>query len=168
MATDRLRELLSEHAARYPKMEPTDALKLVYQMAFGPGHLLTDRAMAVAQIEAEMAEAPVTDLLLEPIGGGYARLYLGAARDGGMGADEIASAFMRAGLREGDRALFDLALLTLRDMAKDRLFAFTAEALDEVVGAWEAAGRPLFRHSQAYREAYAPAYRLIPMEESCS
>jgi hypothetical protein len=44
---------------------------------------------------------------------------------------------------------------------------FSKKALAETLSRWEAAGKPLFRHSETYRAAYAPAYRVV-MEESCS
>lgn len=35
-----------EHAARYPRMEPQDFGKLIYQSEFGPGHFIKDRKSA--------------------------------------------------------------------------------------------------------------------------
>lgn len=35
-----LETILRDHASRYPRMEPTDAVKLVYQNEFGGGHLI--------------------------------------------------------------------------------------------------------------------------------
>ena len=34
--------ILASHAERYPLMEPTDAVKLIYQNEFGGGHLIRD------------------------------------------------------------------------------------------------------------------------------
>ena len=39
---DDLKQILISHAARYPLMEPTDAVKLIYQNEFGGGHLIRD------------------------------------------------------------------------------------------------------------------------------
>ena len=35
---DALEQILQDHARKYPKMEPTDAVKLIYQNEFGGGH----------------------------------------------------------------------------------------------------------------------------------
>jgi hypothetical protein len=161
------RELLLLHAARYPLAEPTDLLKLVYQSAFGAGHLITDLARVTRYIEEEMQTAEPTGNLLEPIGGGYARLYLGAARQAGLSAEEIASRFFRASEKVPDPRRFETLLSELFALSRQGAFCFTAEALSDAVFAWEAAGRPLFRHSERYRRAYAPAYRLT-LEEPCS
>lgn len=161
------RELLLLHAKRYPKAEPSDLLKLAYQAAYGPGHLISDLASAVDYIVRESATAPSSPYLTEPIGGGYVRLYLGAARDAGISPEEIAQRLVAAAERAPDPALFDAVLGKLFALTASGCFAFSVEALAETVAKWEAAGRPLFRHSEAYRTAYAPAYRVI-MEESCS
>ena len=45
-----LETVLKAHAARYPKMEPTDAVKLLYQNEFGGGHLIRDRESWMAYL----------------------------------------------------------------------------------------------------------------------
>lgn len=149
-------------------MQPTDALKLAFQAAFGPGHLLPDLPSAVSAIEREMRDAPVTPYAVEPIGGGFARLYLGAAREGGMSASEIGSRFLSASKMPPSPELFDRMLEVLLLLAEQGSLPFTSDALRLEHAQWERRGRPLFRHSEIYRAAYAPAYRLIPMEEPCS
>ena len=37
-----MKTILLTHAARYPLMEPRDAVKLIYQNEFGGGHLIRD------------------------------------------------------------------------------------------------------------------------------
>ena len=37
-----LSAVLKNHAARYPKLSPQDAVKLLFQSVFGPGHLISD------------------------------------------------------------------------------------------------------------------------------
>jgi hypothetical protein len=82
--------ILHEHARRYPHMQPTDAVKLLYQSEFGGGHLITNPAHSLARLQNEMqATAPNADLpLLEPIGNGLVRLSLAAAN-----ANKIARGF---------------------------------------------------------------------------
>ena len=161
------RELLLWHAERYPRAEPTDLLKLVYQAAFGAGHLVSDPAAVLDRLVREMRDAPVTDRLTEPIGGGLLRIYLGDAREAGIAPETIAEGFCRAARRAPEPALLDRMLAALTALAGEGAFAFSEQALRRELALWEAAGRPLLRHSESYRAAYAPAYRLIP-EEPCS
>ena len=41
-AMKELETILKDHARRYGQMEPTDAVKLIYQNEFGGGHLIRD------------------------------------------------------------------------------------------------------------------------------
>ena len=86
-----------EHFSRYPAMEPRDGVKLVYQSAFGPGHLIRDRDAALAFLRRELEGVlPGEGPLYEPIGGGYARLHLAAAKARSMGAEDIFFRFLAA------------------------------------------------------------------------
>ena len=92
-----MRAVLLEHFSRYPAMEPQDGVKLVYQSAFGPGHLIRDRDAALAFLRRELEGVlPGEGPLYEPIGGGYARLHLAAAKARSMGAEDIFSRFLAA------------------------------------------------------------------------
>ena len=88
-------DILLFHFARYPKMTPQDAVKLLYQSAFGPGHLLRNEDMARNRLAEELAATQESDgPLLEDIGGGYARLYLGAAKRANLPLEEIFARFL--------------------------------------------------------------------------
>ena len=45
-----IRDILAEHFERYPLMVPQDAVKLIYQRVFGPGHLIRDPEAALRAI----------------------------------------------------------------------------------------------------------------------
>ena len=51
-------DILLSHFVRYPQMTPQDAVKLLYQSAFGPGHLIRDEGMARARLAEELAATP--------------------------------------------------------------------------------------------------------------
>lgn len=46
--------LLKSHFALYPEMEAQDAVKLCYQSAYGPGHLIRDEQAAVNRLVKEI------------------------------------------------------------------------------------------------------------------
>ena len=77
-----LRELLAEHARRYPAMEPADLYKLLMQRSMGPEHLVTsgDALAWLQQETAELAPLPAgvedTDVELLDPGRGLARVHL--------------------------------------------------------------------------------------------
>ena len=84
--------ILLEHFVRYPDMEPQDAVKLLYQRAYGPGHMLRDPKGALAALRREMAglgEPLPRERLYEPIGGGLCRLNLRPCIARGIRAEDI-------------------------------------------------------------------------------
>ena len=72
------RNILRAHAERYPKMEPSDLLKLIYQNEFGPAHLHVDTEESLQAIREEFEgiemEEDFEGSLYEDIGNGYVRL----------------------------------------------------------------------------------------------
>ena len=74
---DELLAILRAHAARYPLMQPCDAVKLLYQNEFGGGHLIADPERSLARIREEAAAFAPCPLSpdFEDIGGGLVRAY---------------------------------------------------------------------------------------------
>ena len=82
-----MKEILREHIKRYPHMQVTDAVKLLYQSEFGGGHMISNPARSLMWIknEASMARLEPYDQvtpLLEEIGGGICRISLDAIGEG--------------------------------------------------------------------------------------
>lgn len=159
--------ILQAHAARYPKMEPTDAVKLLYQSEFGGGHLIANEDACLAYLRAEWERTPF-DLdapLVENIGGGVIRVMLAAITDAdaleALGRDFIRSAANVQGTREG----FLEKLALLRTMTAEGKFSFSLAELDEYLIAYEKAGYPAVSHSETYRRVYHPAYRVLRIED---
>lgn len=154
------------HFERYPQMTAQDAVKLVYQSAFGPGHLIADKALARVRLEAELSATPAegSRSLLEPIGGGYARLHLAAAKAQQLSVDTVAARFFAAAEVEAPgKAAFEAALSTLEGLAAAGKSPFTAAALAEYLADYRAAGCPMVSHSETYRNLYHPAYRVVQL-----
>lgn len=157
-----LRELLIIHARRYPRMMPTDAVKLIYQNEFGGGHLIRDEAACLRYLRQEYegveknADAP----LREDIGNGMVRIHLAAVPPEdleALGRDFIRSAAAHRGNLEN----FKEKLEILRQLAAENVFCFSAPELEAYLAEYEKAGYPMVSHSQVYRESYHPAYRVI-------
>lgn len=158
-----MESVLLAHFARYPKMTPQDAVKLLYQSAFGPGHLIRDEAMARTRLAEELAATPAHDgPLLEVIGGGYARLYLGAAKAQKLSTDEIFSRFLTAAQGEcSGKLAFEAGIRSLQALTEQGRAPFDAQALAAYLTDYRAAGCPMVSHSPVYREHYHPAYRVV-------
>lgn len=149
------------HAARYPLMTPQDAVKLLYQHAFGPGHLLSDPLKAMVYLEREHAALPpAAPRPPEPIGNGLVRVYLN-----GLSLKELARLFYdfseTAATFQGDEALLTQGICVLERLTTSGKMPFAMDALTTFLTAYRAAGCPMVSHSPQYRQAYAPAYRVV-------
>ncbi len=146
---------LALHCARYPVMGARDALKLLYQRAFGCGHFVTDFDACFARVRDESAVCAEAATLLEPIGNGYSRLYLGSARQAGISPWLVARLFFLSAERGRGSAetLLREAELAKRHFHGKEIDALIAEAVDSDFAP--------FSHTDAYRRAYRPAYRVI-------
>lgn len=154
--------LLRSHAARYPKMEPTDAVKLLFQNEFGGGHMIRDPDSFLMYLRREYDSVPKdpTSPKFEDIGNGRNRVYLAPLTE--TEVEQLGRDFLQdAQTRKGSRSRFLEKLAVLRQATVDGVFAFNLQALDDYLTAYAAAGYPMVSHSQAYREAYHPAYRVI-------
>lgn len=155
--------ILRAHFARYPKMTPQDAVKLLYQSAFGPGHLIRDAGYARSRLAEELAQTEACDgELLEDIGGGYARLYLGAAKAQGLPEADLFARFSAAAAAPcPGKAAFEAGLSLLEALTAGGEAPFSPQALACYLAQYRAEGCPMVSHSEPYRAAYRPAYRVV-------
>lgn len=163
---DDLRVTLSDHAKRYPLMEPTDVVKLIYQNEFCGGHLITDPEAVMRHLHREYAatEHDPSCPLLENIGNGIFRVNLAALAEDQV--EKLGRAFIRSAYaHKGERNRFLEKLELLRVLCVECVFSFDVTALDDYLSAYEKAGYPMVSHSEAYRTAYHPAYRIVTREE---
>lgn len=161
-AADELREILADHACRYPLMEPTDAVKLVYQNEFGVGHLIPDAQTFRRRLDDELRTfTPGDGPDIVPIGGGLVRVDLRAVLSDAVSAEELTAACLKtAAGQQGDSRRFAEKLALLEQCTAEGLFRFDSAALTEYLTAYRAENCPPVSHSRRYRAAYAPAYRV--------
>lgn len=150
---------LRAHLAAHPLAAPRDVLKFCYQAARGAEHLLTDADAARRYFFAEWEETSARDVpLCEPISPRFCRVDLGAWKARGLDAEWLFRAFLEtASAPTAD----DLAPYLA---AADRVIAdasFTREAWETACREYRAAGMPAVHHSETFRAAYDPAYRLV-------
>ena len=159
---EELRASLIAHAKRYPLMQPTDAVKLIYQNEFGGGHLIRDEQACLNYLRREytsVAKDPTVPLY-EDIGNGIIRVNLAAVKPEDL--EQLGKAFIdSAAKHKGRMDRFLNKLEVLRKLANEGVFNFDTNALNAYLSEYEAAGYPAVSHSPEYRQAYKPAYRII-------
>ena len=159
---EELRAILIAHAKRYPLMQPTDAVKLIYQNEFGGGHLIRDEEACLNYLRREytsVAKDPTVPLY-EDIGNDIIRVNLAAVKPEDL--EQLGRAFIdSAAKHKGTMDRFLNKLEVLRKLANEGVFNFDTNALNAYLSEYEAAGYPAVSHSPEYRQAYKPAYRII-------
>ena len=159
---EELRAILITHAKRYPLMQPRDAVKLIYQNEFGGGHLIRDEEACLNYLRREYAtlEKDPTAALYEDIGNGIVRVNLAAVKPEDL--EQLGRDFIRSAAKhKGTLDSFLNKLEVLRMLTTEGVFAFDLDALNTYLSEYKAAGYPAVSHSEQYRQAYKPAYRII-------
>ena len=147
---------LKEQYKLHPSMQPQDAVKLCYQAALGAEHLLTDFDAAEKYFTAEYASVEAAEQpLYEEISPEVCRVNLAAWKSAKLPGEWLFHMFT-ASVREqrGSRELFKEYLAVAE---KTLPLADWQTYLD----AYKAAGMPTVHHSDAYRAAEHPAYRIV-------
>lgn len=147
------------HTGRYPKMQPQDYGKLAYQSEFGAEHMIADEQSAAAYILSEWQSAKTGTVPCnpEPVGNGLCRFHMTAGDFSPDSAAELARLFIQSarehtGTREG---------LDARFKALQRL---PIDGMEQWLSAWCEQGCPPVHHSEVFRAAYRPHYRILREE----
>lgn len=160
---EKWKELLLKQERLHPKMQIQDFFKLAYQSEFAGEHSIASPREALAWLEEELsALSPEGERGAEPIGGGLCRLHLRGLEGMGLSAATINGIFV-ASAREprGSRAGLEARLALLPACCREGNLPFEPLEAEEAIRRWREAGYPAVHHSEAYRGAYHPAYRVV-------
>jgi hypothetical protein len=164
----RIEALLRENYERRPLMRATDFYKLLYQGAFGVGHIMGDAAWDWLRKEAgsiDLEDHPGEPLVENASAdGSMVRVNLRPYLRLGLPLEDLLKAMEKTALREGSREEFLQGWGVFNGLAASgevHVDPGELEALDEVL---RREGPTPHHHSDAYREEYHPAYRVIGRE----
>ena len=157
--------LLKEHFQRYPLLQPQDVLKFLHQSAFCCGHLIASPTAAAEYIRQEMAQCADSSVTIEDLDGDFCRVHLSYTKKLGVSTDTLAKLLAHSAQEPcGDGESLEIQLTIALSMAKNGELPFSYEELQQEIAAWRNAGFPARHHSGVFRNAYAPAYRVIKKE----
>jgi len=165
---DELRNILLQHFNTYPKMQIQDMVKLIYQNEFACGHFIDNESESLLRLQAEMESIRNRDFgnespCFEEIGNGLVRIYLN--HDWGADITTINRFFVNTSNSvRGNTENFERKAEVLRKCCKDGLLKFDADELDKYLKALAERGYPPVSHSEEYKRAYDPHYRVIMSE----
>lgn len=164
----RIEALLRENYERRQLMRATDFYKLLYQGAFGVGHIMGDAAWG--WLKKEAGGIDLNEHTGEPFAedvsadGSMVRVNLRPYLRRGLSLEDLFEAMEKTALREGSREEFLEAWGVFKGLAASgevQVDLGELEALDEDL---RREGPTPHHHSDAYREEYHPAYRVVGRE----
>ncbi len=157
MGTDFL-TIAGEHWRRYPLMEPQDFCKLAYQSEFGPAHMVRSPDKVLLSLLEERKESETGERLPpEDIGNGLCRFHITQSLSTLWELPLIGRMFSRTTARtEGTAEGLSEKL--------DRLAALPVPGMEAYLETYRREGCPSLHHSEAYRNAYRPHYRVVRMD----
>ena len=164
----RIEALLREHYERRPLMRATDFYKLLYQGAFGVAHIMGDTAwdwLGKEAVGIDPNEHP-DEPLVEDVSsdGSMVRVNLRPYLKRGLPLEDLFEAMEKTALREGSKKEFVEAWDAFKGLAASgevQVDPGELETLDEEL---QREGPTPHHHSDAYRDEYHPAYRIVGRE----
>ena len=157
-----LEKVIRQHLQQYCCMQPQDVYKLIYQNEFGPGHFIEDEHTSLERLIKEYQGIPVKGKgnPIEPIGNGMCRYYL---RGAGEDAIEMLNRIfvLTANRHKGEPESFEEKLSSVIPFLKKLNFEFSEKEYADYIRGQKEQNYPAVSHSEAYREAFHPAYRVI-------
>lgn len=153
--------ILIDHLEMYPLMQPEDVYKLAYQFAFGPGHFYIDEEDAKKRIfkEARAVGDNSTDIKLVFIGNDYCRYPL---MDNPVYLEMLCEEFIQT-VKAGspNNVDFEKLLIDIIGYIKELQTDFAFKDFLLFIQKMQKENFPIVSHSEKYREAYNPHYRVI-------
>lgn len=159
-----MKEIILWHAAAHPSMRAQDAIKLCYQAAFGAEHLLADAEKARAYFEREWDNVLPNDVpLWEPISKRYGRINIAAWKHRNLPREWLFRMFYLTATSPSGATCADLNenLAAVAEVAECNKLPFTAAEWKETLSVYERYGGGPIHHSEQYRNAEAPSYRVV-------
>ena len=152
---EEMKRCLEEQKNRYPLMNEEDVVKFAFQGMLGVGHLIDSEEQALEWLKKEMdsLEADPEEPLVEKISTDWVRLNLRAAKARGKTAEELVYPLCcSARIKPLSFTRQNVYNFCIKPDSSDAMKAAAKKVLEE---GW------LPRHSEKYRAAYAPVYRVM-------
>ena len=159
--------ILKNQCVRWPALTAQDLVKALYQSQFGCGHFVSDREKGMRWLNEELAALPASSgeenpPFIEPLGDAFCRVHLTRMQENGLSPETLFSLFaLSAEAPTGGMDDFLLQLARLEEMIDAGELPVNREQARAFLSEYRAAGCPATHHSDAFRAAYSPAYRVI-------
>jgi hypothetical protein len=159
---NKTKELLINHYQTYPKIQMQDVFKFLYQSSFGCEHLVSSLDKTIDYISKEYENFQRDEKIkIDRLDGNYSRVYLSYLNEG-LNADTLGKLFIQSAKKE-EKGLEKLLekIEVAKELVLEGMLPFKQVEFDKAIEEWKANGYKAIHHSNEFREAYKPAYRVI-------
>ncbi len=159
---DKTRQRLAEHYKAYPKLQIQDVFKFLHQSALGCEHIVSSLEKATQYIKEEYCRGITEkEFLIEKLDGDYSRVHLSCI-DYGVSAEVLGEMLFLSSKKEIDgKSKLKEKLRIAEKMITESELPFNIDEFRNAAQKWEQEGFPAIHHSEIFREAYKPAYRVV-------
>lgn len=157
------KEAVNQEMKIHPNLKEQDLIKLAYQNAYGGEHMIKDEESVKTYLEEELSTLKREDgPLYSEIGGGLARLNLGASLFKGLKAENIYRLFVdstSSSLKSSQKLITNFG--TIKNLLKNKpINNVNEKTFEEVLVLYK--NGPV-HHSETYRNLYNPHYRIVSL-----
>jgi len=159
---------LSDQLRKHPSMQPQDIVKLCYQSAHGAEHLLSDIEGAKSYLQKEFESVTAADdEICEAISDKVCRINLSAWKAAGLPTEWLFGIFAASCkiAPDGDAQMSEY-LRAADNFIRTADTAFTVKEWEDYLSEYQKSGMNAVHHSEKYRKAEQPAYRIADIRFS--
>ena len=155
--------LFAAQLERWPGLDVQDLVKALYQSVFGCGHFVGEAGRKylddeLASLDGRSAGAP----FIEELGPDYCRVHIARLSENGLAPETLFQLFRLSSQEpQGSTETFLAGLDRLEHLIKSGELPLSKEESAGFIAGYRAAGCPATHHSEKFRAAYAPAYRVV-------
>jgi len=159
-----VKALIKTHLELRPLAQPQDIYKLLFQGVFGVSHIISDKTWERLLDEAKRIslDDDVVDPLVEPVCpyASMIRVNLRPYLKAGGDLEDLYQAMMETASYVGSSSVFRRYWAQFKELTLEELNFnwMDIEAIDETI---RRVGVNPLHHTQIYRDAYHPAYRVV-------
>lgn len=169
-----IKAVLIEQHDLYPKMQIQDIIKLIYQNEFAGGHMIENEDDSLRKLQDECRFLEQQQLspnrkmpikAFENIGNNLCRFNLKALKCHNISLNTINKFFTNtANSIQGSIQSFEEKIDVLKQCCREGQLPFPLDELEDYLCSYKKKSYPPVSHSEIYRTAYSPAYRIVRKE----
>ncbi len=162
------RRFLINHVERYPLAQPRDVYKLIFQGVYGVSHIITGKAKEYLWEEA--GRIPLEDYpdrpLIEPVSpdGSMVRVNLRPFLRRNLSLDVLFRVMTASATMTGNNEKFIELWKVFVNIVESGELTMEWELIKEIRDSIDKNGINPMHHTEPYRQAYYPAYRVVRLD----